>query len=72
MQGLKLFLLLLILRFKEKYHPDEADKRYVDQCASIHWRADIFKKLVEYESFQAIDLDLDNESEIIKVLDSGK
>lgn len=57
--------------FKEKYHPDEADKRYVDQCASIHWRADIFKKLVEYDTFQAVDLDLDNENEIIKVLDSA-
>ena len=59
-------------RFKEKYHPDDSAKRFVDEQASIRWRADVFKQMVELEVFSEVDLDLSNENEIVKVLDSGE
>ena len=58
-------------RFKEKYHPDEARKRFLDQQSCIRWRAEVFKQLTEMEVYSAVDLDLQNETEIVKVLDSG-
>jgi len=43
----------------------------VDEQASIRWRADVFKLMVEMDIFSPVDLDLSNENEIVKVLDSG-
>ncbi|XP_078494411.1 serrate RNA effector molecule homolog [Ciona intestinalis] len=57
--------------FKEKYEPDEADKRFSDQRSSILWRADVYSKLIKMDSFDLVDIDLANEEHIIKVLDSA-
>uniref|UniRef100_F7BHR3 Serrate RNA effector molecule homolog n=1 Tax=Ciona intestinalis TaxID=7719 RepID=F7BHR3_CIOIN len=57
--------------FKEKYEPDEADKRFSDQRSSILWRADVYSKLIKMDTFDLVDIDLANEEHIIKVLDSA-
>uniref|UniRef100_H2Z9S1 Arsenite-resistance protein 2 homolog n=1 Tax=Ciona savignyi TaxID=51511 RepID=H2Z9S1_CIOSA len=57
--------------FKEKYEPDEADKRFGDQRSCIMWRAEVFSRLLQLDPFDLVDLDLANEERIIKVLDSA-
>nr|CAB3266586.1 serrate RNA effector molecule homolog [Phallusia mammillata] len=57
--------------FKEKYHPDEADKCFKDQQTCIKWRAEVFQKLTDLALYNGIDLDLQNEPDIVKVLDSA-
>ncbi|XP_076802138.1 serrate RNA effector molecule homolog [Clavelina lepadiformis] len=57
--------------FKEKYHPDDAEKRFVDEQTCIRWRANVFKQMIELSIFDEVDLDLANEAAIVKVLDSG-
>ena len=59
-------------RFKEKYHPDEADKKFTNQRTSILWRVEVFEKMEKHGIFDRVRLDLENEKEIIKLMDSGK
>ena len=59
-------------RFKEKYHPDDSEKQFTDEQACIKWRADVFGQMIELKVFEEVALDLANENEIVKVLDSGK
>jgi len=57
--------------FKEKYHPDEADKKFTNQRTSILWRVEVFEKMEKHGIFDRVRLDLENEKEIIKLMDSA-
>lgn len=62
---------LPILRFRSKYHPDEAGKRQQEAQAALRNRLSVFLYLWEHGWFDNLLLDIDRAPQIIKTLDAG-
>lgn len=63
-----------ILRFKEKYHPEDSETRFNEQQNSVQSRREVFEKLINIGMLtdsNYINADISKEKDIIRLLDSG-
>nr|CAG4640777.1 EOG090X04A7 [Eulimnadia texana] len=57
--------------FKLKYHPEEKEKRRLEQLSHIKRRAEVFKEFFDKGLFDSLSIDADQSEKLIKVLDSA-
>lgn len=68
----KCIYLVILIRFKSRYHPDENYKRRNEQHQNIINRVDVFMDLMNKGWLNDISADYDKANEIVRFLDAGK
>uniref|UniRef100_A0A673JZT0 Serrate RNA effector molecule homolog n=1 Tax=Sinocyclocheilus rhinocerous TaxID=307959 RepID=A0A673JZT0_9TELE len=68
---LSFFLLCLPVRFRTKYHPDEAGRRKAEAHSALQNRLNVYMYLMDNNSFESISLDIEHAPQITKILDAA-
>lgn len=66
-----LFLLCSLVRFRSKYHPDEAGRRKAESHSALQNRLSVYMYLMDNSWFESVSLDIERAPQITKILDAG-
>lgn len=66
-----LFSGFLSIRFRSKYHPDEASRRKAEAHSALQNRLNVYMFLIDNGWFDSISLDIERAQPITKILDAG-
>lgn len=61
----------LPVRFRSKYHPDEAGRRKAEAHSALQNRLNVYMYLMDNNSFESVSLDIEHAPQITKILDAG-
>lgn len=62
----------LPVRFRSKYHPDEAGRRKAEAHSALQNRLNVYMFLMDNNWFETVSLDIEHAPQITKILDAGK
>lgn len=66
-----LFSGFLSVRFRSKYHPDEASRRKAEAHGALENRLNVYMFLMDNGWFDSVSLDIERAQQITKILDAG-
>lgn len=61
----------LPVRFRTKYHPDEAGRRKAEAHSALQNRLNVYMYLMDNNLFESVSLDIEHAPQITKILDTG-
>jgi len=64
-------LIMMIIRFKYKYHPEEYNRNQEETRKLMEMRCKVFARLLELNRVEAVPLDTGSSENLIRLLDAG-
>ena len=64
--------IVVFLRFKTKYHPEECAKRQQEIRKALKRRCEVFMEFITSGRVNSVGCDIERNEELVKLLDAGK